>query len=180
MESDWYRIGWLLWSNKAAREFFWVPKGHKWARWQGRKPTAWHLMPHNKHLGKQGCNCQFRNHKIFNPCKNRSVNFYPSFLFRCNCIHIVICCQLIIRNFTCCYLLVHLLFHIVSLCCFKLVLLLFVLLFCLSDYSISDYWVLSLSWSWKCVPGILISITTTIQQVNKHHNTRPAPPFVLV
>jgi hypothetical protein len=27
------------------------------------KPTACHLMPHNKHPGEQGCNYQFRNHK---------------------------------------------------------------------------------------------------------------------
>ncbi len=52
-----------------------------------------------KHLGKQGCNCQFCKHKIFNPYKTRSVNFCPSALFMCNCIdfYIVICCQFVIH-----------------------------------------------------------------------------------
>ncbi len=38
-------------------------------------------MSFNKHLGKQGHNCRFRSHKIFNPFKSRSVNFCPSVFF---------------------------------------------------------------------------------------------------
>jgi hypothetical protein len=67
----------------------WVPKGHKWACWKGRKPTAWHLMPPDKHLGKQGCNLRFPDHEIFDPHKNRSVSrstFALQFLFMFNCI----------------------------------------------------------------------------------------------
>ncbi len=63
----------------------WVPKGNEWACWKGSKPTAWHLMPLNKHLGKQGCNFWFRNHKIFNSCKNSLVNICPSVLFMFDC-----------------------------------------------------------------------------------------------
>jgi hypothetical protein len=36
-------------------------------------------MPLDEHLGKQGCNCLFRDHKIFNPCKNRSSTFAIQF-----------------------------------------------------------------------------------------------------
>jgi hypothetical protein len=43
--------------------------------------TAWHLMPHNKHLSKEGCKCLFCNHKIFNPCKHRMVTIQPLDLF---------------------------------------------------------------------------------------------------
>jgi hypothetical protein len=80
----------------------WVPKGHEWACWKGRKPTAWHLMPHNKHLGKQGCRCQFRNHKRFNP--HRSVSICPSVLVVSN--RIVLHCYLLpvcYSLFICCY-----------------------------------------------------------------------------
>ncbi len=34
---------------------------------KAKKPTACHLMPHNKHLGIQGRNCQFHNHKDIQP-----------------------------------------------------------------------------------------------------------------
>jgi hypothetical protein len=74
---------------------------------KAKKLTACHLMPHNKHLGKQGCNFQFRKHKIFNPWKTRSVNFRPSALFTCNCIHFYIIHLLLIR-----YSLFYMLFSI--------------------------------------------------------------------
>jgi hypothetical protein len=90
------------------QSILWVSKGHDWAFWKGRKPTAWHLMPHNKHLGKQGCNLLFHNHKIFNPRKSRLVNFHPSVLFMNNCIQFCIatCCQFIIcySSVVICYL----------------------------------------------------------------------------
>ncbi len=43
-------------------------------------------MPHKKHSGEQGCNCQYHNQKIFNPNKNRWVNIYLSVLFMFNCL----------------------------------------------------------------------------------------------
>ncbi len=43
-------------------------------------------MPHNKHPGKQGCNCHFRNLTIFNPRKHRSVNTHPSVFVHVQCI----------------------------------------------------------------------------------------------
>ncbi len=66
-----------------------------------KEPTARHLGPLDKHLGKQGCNCRLQDHKIFNPCENRPVNIRPSVLFMFNRIQfcIVICFQFII-----CYL----------------------------------------------------------------------------
>jgi hypothetical protein len=155
----------------------WVPKGHKWACWEGRKPTAWHLKPHNKHLGKQSCNCQFRNHKTFNPCKNRSVNVHLLDLSRYNCIWfcIVVCCQFIIHylSVVICHLACFVFAFIHPARLFKICF--HFCLFCgsaLSDYSIFDQSVLFLSWYWKCVPSILIPITTTMRLVNKHHTTR--------
>jgi hypothetical protein len=104
---------------------------------KARKPTALHQIPHNKYLGKQGSNHQFSNHKIFNPCKTRSVNFCLSALFICNCIqfYIVICCWFLVRYFICCFVFVvdhsALLFHIqYSFCSFCS------LLFCSFNYSI--------------------------------------------
>ncbi len=44
--------------------------------------------------------------------------------------------------------------------------------FILFDYSLFDYSVLFLFWFWKYIPGILIPITATIRQVNKHYTTR--------
>jgi uncharacterized membrane protein len=84
----------------------WVPKGHKWTCWKGRKLTAWHLISLNNHLSKQSCNCRFCNNKRYNPGKNRSVNICPLVLFMLNCIQfcIIICCQFIIRYL---YLVIH-------------------------------------------------------------------------
>jgi hypothetical protein len=48
--------GGFLVFQKATRE----PDG------KAKKPTAKHLMPHNKHSGYQGCKCQFYDHNIFN------------------------------------------------------------------------------------------------------------------
>jgi hypothetical protein len=58
-------------------------------------------MPHNKHLDKKGSNCQFRNHKIFNPRK--TLDSHHSSFSICLCsVHqflIIIYCQ-----FICCCL----------------------------------------------------------------------------
>ncbi len=53
---------------------------------RAKKPTAQYLMPHNKHLGKQDCNCQFHDHKIFNPCKHRTVYIHSSVVVYVQCI----------------------------------------------------------------------------------------------
>jgi hypothetical protein len=108
---------------------------------KAKKPTACHLMPHNKHLGKQGCNFQFRKHKIFNPWKTRSVNFRPSALFTCNCIqfYIIICCWVVIRYFICC--LVFVFDYIFFLfCCFKFILLSVRSVHQIIQYSITEYY----------------------------------------
>ncbi len=47
-----------------------------------KEPSAWHLVPLNKHLGIQCCNYQFRNHKMFYSRKSRSFNICPSI---CSC-----------------------------------------------------------------------------------------------
>jgi hypothetical protein len=52
---------------------------------KAKKPAACHLMPHNKHLGKKGFNCQFRNHKIFNLASiYKTVTIQPTDLFMCS------------------------------------------------------------------------------------------------
>jgi hypothetical protein len=63
---------------------------------RAKKPAAQYLMPHNKHLGKQDCNCQFHDHKIFNPCKHRTVSIHLSVVVYVQCISAsVIRCQFI-------------------------------------------------------------------------------------
>ncbi len=39
-----------------------------------------HLMPHNKHPGKKGCNCQFCNHKDIYPLQTLDGHDSPSVL----------------------------------------------------------------------------------------------------
>ncbi len=71
-------------------------------------------MPHNKHPGKQGCNCQFRNHKIINPRKIVWSTLTLQFLFMLSIsFWSFLCCQFIV-----CYLSV-VIFHIAS--CFVFV-----------------------------------------------------------
>jgi hypothetical protein len=142
-------------------------------------------MPHNKHLGKQGCSYWFCHYKIFKPCKSRSVKLHPSDLFMNNCIRfcIVICCQFVI-----CYLSV--LFVILPVVSYlhSTILLSYLHAFLLSVQSVvlfSRITQCSITQCYFCpdtgsVPGISIHIKTTIRQVNKHHSTRPAPAFVLV
>ncbi len=164
----------------------WVPKAHEWACWKGRKPTTWYLMPHKKQLGKQGCNCQFCNHKIFNPRKSRLVKLSPfnSVLVQLHSVLHYICCEMSFVIYLLWFVIlfvVSYLYSIILLCYFE-----FVSIFC-SFCSFCFIWlfdighsVLFLSWYWKWVPGISILITPTIRQVNKHHTSRPAPAFVLV
>ncbi len=131
------------------------------------------------------CNYQFRNHKIFNPCKNRSVNLCPSVLFMNNCIQL---CSLTIAFSSALFFVASSLF-IIYLLLFVILLVLsylhsFILLgnfeFCFCSFCsfcfirLFDIWFLrvNLSWYWKCVSGISIPITTTIRQVNKHLTTR--------
>jgi hypothetical protein len=54
MEFDWYYTRWLLLSNKAARGFFGFQEAMSEPAGKAKKSTAWHLMPHNKYMGKQG------------------------------------------------------------------------------------------------------------------------------
>jgi hypothetical protein len=81
-------------SNKAAGGFFGFQKAaSEPARKEGN------LQPPDKHLGKQGCNYQFRNHKIFNPHKSRLVNISPSVFVHVQ-VHqfcIILYCQFVIH-----------------------------------------------------------------------------------
>jgi hypothetical protein len=86
MELDWYCTGAVGMKNKAAGGFYGFSWGHKWARWKSKEIDSMHLMPHKKHLGKWGCNCQFHIHKMFNPRKHRMVTIQPSDLFYVQCI----------------------------------------------------------------------------------------------
>jgi hypothetical protein len=64
---------------------------------KAKKPRAWHLIPHNKHLGKQGCSCWFHNHKMFNPHKTQDGHHSAFGIVYVQCISL--CCQ-----FICCCL----------------------------------------------------------------------------
>jgi hypothetical protein len=68
MEFNWYCIG-LLWSKKLLAGSL-GSKRPQVSPLERRKPIAGHLMR------KQGCNCQFCNHKIFNHYKTRSVSTF--------------------------------------------------------------------------------------------------------
>ncbi len=70
----WYEATKLLGGSMVFQEATSEPAG------KAKKLTAWHLMPQKKYPGKQGCNCQFHNHKIFNPQRHRTVNTHPSVL----------------------------------------------------------------------------------------------------
>ncbi len=72
-------------------------------------------MPHNKHPGKQGCNCQFRNHKILNPRKIVWSTFTLQFLFMLSA---TVFHRFFVASFSVCYLSV-VIFHIAS--CFVFV-----------------------------------------------------------
>ncbi len=157
----------------------WVPKCHKWSCWKEGKPTAWHLMPLNKLLGKQGCNGWFCDQKRFNPSKNRSVNVCPSVLFMSNRINSA---SLFFASLL--YVVYQLLFvilpivlqsHSSALHNYRFCFCLFLLLCSIIHYSITQCYFLF--WYWKCIPGISISITTTILQFNKHPTTRLCHPL---
>jgi hypothetical protein len=157
--------------------FFWVPKGHKWACWKGRKPIAWHLMPLHKHLGNQSCKCCLRNHKIFNPSKSRSVNTCPSVLFMFNHFQfcIVFCCQFIIcyLSLVICHLASCFVFTFVQFCS-----VIFYSIFCSSylsvsfDYFLFDNLVLFSVLILEMYSRYFITNNNNPRQVNKHHTTR--------
>jgi hypothetical protein len=76
-----------------------------------KKLTAWHLMSHNKHLGKQGWNCQFHNHKIFNTGKTLDGHHSPLSICLCSehqllifihCQFICCCLSVVIRLLASC------------------------------------------------------------------------------
>jgi cellulose synthase/poly-beta-1,6-N-acetylglucosamine synthase-like glycosyltransferase len=76
----WYEATKLLGGSLVFQEATSGPAG------KAQKPTAWYLMPHNKHPDRQGCNYQFCNHKIFSPRKHRLVNIHPSVFVHAQCI----------------------------------------------------------------------------------------------
>ncbi len=55
-----------------------------------KKPTAWHLMPHNQHPGKQGCIVSSVITKIFYPPKYWTVTIQP-FCFYVQWISVYFC-----------------------------------------------------------------------------------------
>jgi hypothetical protein len=143
-----------------------VPKGHEWSCRKGRKPTAWHLMPLNKHLGKQSCNCQCR----------RSVNICPSVFVHVQ-LHqfcIFICCHFVIN-----YLLI-VICHLVSWFIFVFIHSAWSIWihFCFcsvcsvsSDYSLVDFSVLFSALILETYSRYF-DPHNNIWQVNKHHTTR--------
>ncbi len=86
---------WLVRSNKAAGGFIGFQKAT--SEPAGKEENLQHDIWCLKHLGKQGCNWRFHNHKRFNPRQSRSVNIRPSVLFMFNHLQfcIVISCQFI-------------------------------------------------------------------------------------
>jgi hypothetical protein len=114
-------------------------------------------MPHNTYMDKQGCNCQFRNHKIFNPRKHRMVTNHPSVSVHVQCIHFRSLCVASLSA------VIYLLFDIlpvVFLICFHS------FLFDYTDsasvlfvFSVRLFIVIFLLWYLNCIPGILIHIT---------------------
>ncbi len=164
--------GQLIWSNKPAGGYYGFQETTFELAGKAKKPAAWHLMPHNKHLGKQGCNCQFRNHKIFNTRKYGMVTIQPSELFVFsasffNCVHcrfICCCLSVLFVSLPVASIHIHSFDHLQSCFCF--------VRSTLFEYSVFNYSLIQgyfLSWYWNCIPGILIPISTTIRQVNKHH-----------
>jgi hypothetical protein len=128
------------------------------------------------------------NHKIVNPCKSRLVNFCASVLFMYNCIqfYIAICCKfVIILSVVICFFvfvvnhsaLLFQIWFVFCLFCSLLFHLFHSLLFYLFDiWSLSVTFVLIL----EMCSRYFDTLTTTIQQVKKHHTTRPVPAFVVV
>jgi hypothetical protein len=153
----------------------WVLKGHKWACWKGRKPTAWHLIPLDKHLGKQGCNFWFRDHEMFNPRISRLVNICPSVLFMFSCISSawLFVASLLFYLFVVIHHLVSCLYShsFVPLDHFKFASVSVLICSVSSDYSLFDYSVLFSVLILEMYSRYLIP-TTTIWQVNKHRTTR--------
>jgi hypothetical protein len=164
---------WLARSNKAASEGFFG--FHKAMRREGKGkegnlPTAWHLMPPDKHLGKQGCNFWFRDHEIFNPRKSMSVNICPSVFVHVQFhqFFIVICCQFVIQYL---FVVIH---RLVS--CFVFTFIhsawSFWIRFCFcsvsSDYSLFDYSVLF---------SVLI-LEMYSRNFNPHNSNHPASQVI--
>ncbi len=176
MECDLYCTGWLVWSNKVAGRFFLFQKAM------------------SEPAGKEGnlqhdircliTNTWAKRVLIVNSVITRYLNLATvgwstsPLSFGHVQLHLIRHCYLLpvcYSLFVCCYSLSCLLF--VSPLIHSAWLFQICLFFCSffrsvsSDHSIFDYSVLFLSWYWKCVPGILIPITTTIWQINKHHTT---------
>ncbi len=87
MELDWYCTGVVGMKQQSCWGVLWISKRPQVSpAGNAKKPTAWHLVPNNEHPGKQDCNCQFRNHKIFNPCKHRTVTIHPSVFVHVQCV----------------------------------------------------------------------------------------------
>jgi hypothetical protein len=124
-------------------------------------------MPPDKHLGKQGFNYQFCSPKIFNPCKSRSVNIYPLvFVHAISSVLHQFFLPVCYSFFICCYLSscesfrIHIhSFYSIILNCFC---------FCSVHSVSSNYFLLN----YLGLFSVLIPITTTILQVNKHHTIR--------
>jgi hypothetical protein len=91
--------------------------------------------------------------KIFNPCTHWAVMIQPSVLFMFR------------ESVWLCSLPVSFIVHQYCLTLIQLCPVLFGLL--VLDYLYTQCYILS--WHWNCIPDILIPISTTIQQVNKHH-----------
>jgi hypothetical protein len=157
--------------------FFGVPIGHKWASWKRRKPTAWYLMPVDKHISKQGCNHQYLVTRYLTLAKVGQSTFAIHFLFVFNRISSAL--SFMASLLLIIYPLLFIILPVVSYLPFLhsawsfqipsvsfLSILFHPIICCLITQCYFLFWYR------KCISGISIPITTTIWQVNKHNTTR--------
>ncbi len=123
-----------------------------------------YILIGNKHPGKQGCNCPFHNHKLFDPCKHRTVTTHPSVLLYVECISFhslfvaslstVTYLSVFIRPFPVVLICINLFLFDYLQCCFF-----FIYLF-RSIIQCSIIQCHSLFWYWNCILGISIPHNT--------------------
>ncbi len=152
MELDWYCTGAVGMKQQSYRGFYGFQNASSEHAGKAKKATTWHLMPHNKHLGKQDCNRQFCNHKYLKLANTGRSQFTLQIcLFNASIFNIIFC------QFIYCYSSAFLfIFLSVVLICIHLFLLLFVrsVCFIIQCLIIQCYF---LFWYWNCIPGISIS-----------------------
>jgi hypothetical protein len=169
----WYEATKLLGGSMIFQEATSEPAG------KSKKPTAWHLMPHNKQPGKQGCNCQFRNHKIFKYltlAKHRMVTTCSQYFFMFSTsVLIVFIASLSAVVYQLLFVILPVALIYIHSFLFNLILFLFCLIHFVWLFSVRllDFWCYFLFWYWHCIPGILIHNTLYQQPSGKSINIIP-------